>query len=184
MLSRSNTHGCYERRGDSEDVGIFDYEKGRILPILIDHPMDMLIRVYLGNRRHLSMDSFLDAKGLRISISSKNRKKEEQKDVIMQYSCFDLLKNAAFRGAGFEEQEVVGTLEVLDGIGTGADHKISNFRDRDFEWVPGPVLIQDSRSPEGIGTGTIKYPIFGIGISGCVPGPVPILTHTMPLLLG
>ncbi|KAL6521562.1 hypothetical protein OROGR_018131 [Orobanche gracilis] len=33
--------GCYERRGDSEDVGIFDYEKGRILPILIDHPMGL-----------------------------------------------------------------------------------------------------------------------------------------------
>ncbi|KAL6521565.1 hypothetical protein OROGR_018134 [Orobanche gracilis] len=30
--------GCYERRGDSEDVGIFDYEKGRILPI---HPMGL-----------------------------------------------------------------------------------------------------------------------------------------------
>ncbi|KAL6521560.1 hypothetical protein OROGR_018129 [Orobanche gracilis] len=33
--------GCYERRGDSEDVGIFDYEKGRILPIPMDHPMGL-----------------------------------------------------------------------------------------------------------------------------------------------
>ncbi|KAL6512947.1 hypothetical protein OROHE_019737 [Orobanche hederae] len=33
--------GCYERRGDSEDVGIFEYEKGRILPIPIDHPMGL-----------------------------------------------------------------------------------------------------------------------------------------------